>query len=353
MSSSEEPAAMRIADREVGAGRPALVIAEVAQAHDGSLGLAHAFVDAIADAGADAVKFQTHVASAESTREEAFRVPFSQQDATRFSYWERTGFTFDAWAGLAAHTAERGLLFLSSPFSLEAVDLLERLDVPAWKVASGEAGNTELIERMATTGKPLILSSGLSSLSELDAAVELARGLGAPVAVLQATTAYPTPPEQLGLNVIAELHARYGCPVGISDHSGTIYGGLGAIVLGANIVEVHATLSREMFGPDVSSSVTTAELRSLVDGIRFLETALRHPVDKDAIAAELAPVRTLFTRSLAPVADLPAGTVLSAEQLTRKKPGTGISPDRLDEVVGRTLRRDVHADELLREDDLA
>src|SRR5919201_5678845 len=162
-----------------------LVIGEVAQAHDGSLGLAHAFIDAIAGAGADAVKFQTHLAAAESTPSEPWRVRFSRQDATRYDYWKRMEFTEAQWHELKRHADERGLLFLSSPFSVEAVELLERVGVAAWKVASGEVGNAPMFERMAAARLPVFLSTGMSPLGEIDAAVEQVKSHGLPLAVLQ------------------------------------------------------------------------------------------------------------------------------------------------------------------------
>lgn len=152
----------KIGDLVVGEGAPVMIVGEVAQAHDGSLGTAHAFIDAIADSGAQAVKFQTHIAAAESSPQEPFRVKFSRQDATRYDYWKRMEFTPEGWAGLAEHARERGLVFLSSPFSVEAVDLLEKIGMPAWKIASGETGNPLLLERIYHTGKPVILSTGMS-----------------------------------------------------------------------------------------------------------------------------------------------------------------------------------------------
>ena len=340
-----------IAGRPVGKGSRPLVIGEVAQAHDGSLGMAHAFVDAIADAGADAVKFQTHIAEAESTPAEEFRVAFSQQDASRFDYWKRTGFDEAGWSGLAGHARERGLIFLSSPFSLEAVDLLERVGVPAWKIGSGEVSNTLLLDRVAGTALPVLLSSGMSSYAELDRAVELLQGRS-PFAVLQCTSAYPSAPEQTGLNVLADLAARYGAPVGLSDHSGTIFGSLAAVTLGASVIEVHVTFGREMFGPDVASSVTTEELRSLVAGVDFIHRASMSAVDKDESARDAEPLRKLFTKSVVASRPLEAGTTLAREDLSLKKPGGGLGPDRLDSLVGRRLRRDLPADAVLAETDV-
>jgi N,N'-diacetyllegionaminate synthase len=345
-------ATLSVDRRPIGSRAPTFIVGEVGLLHEGSLGLAHAFVDAIAKAGAHAVKFQTHIAEAESTSAEPFRTRFSPQDVTRFDYWRRTAFTENEWAGLATHARERGLVFLSSPFSIEAVELLERVGVPGWKVGSGEVSNTPMIRRMAESGLPVILSSGMSSLAELDGAVSILRAADAPLAVLQCTSSYPCPPEQIGLNMLQILRDRYDVPVGLSDHSGTIYPSLAAAALGADVIEVHVTLSREMFGPDVRAAVTTEELRRLCEGATFIRTALAHPVDKDALSDELAPLRAIFTKSVVLREELPAGTVLEERHLAVKKPGTGIPARQLAEVVGRRLRRDLAADEPLRQEDL-
>ena len=329
-----------------------VIIGEVAQAHDGSLGLAHAFIDAIANAGGDAVKFQTHIANAESTTAEPWRVRFSAQDATRFDYWRRMEFTDEQWCGLKRHAEERGLLFLSSPFSMEALELLERLQVAAWKVASGEIGNVPMLDRMIETRRPIILSSGMSTTAELDDAVARVKGAAVPLTVLQCTSMYPCPPEKVGVHLIPEFRVRYGCAVGLSDHSGTIFPGLVAATLDADVIEVHVTLSRDMFGPDQPVSVTTNELAQLVSGVRFIEQMRAGACRKDDVARETAPLRALFTKSVALRVDLPSGTILEHAHLTLKKPGTGIAPSRSEHLIGRRLRRSVRADELLRETDL-
>lgn len=329
-----------------------LLIAEIAQAHDGSLGFAHAYIDAVANAGADAVKFQTHIASAESTSGEPWRVQFSRQDATRYDYWKRMEFTEEQWRGLKDHAEKRGLKFLSSPFSAEAAELLTRVGVAAWKVASGEVNNVPMFERMAATGLPIFLSTGMSPLDEIDAAVQRVQALRLPLTVLQCTSAYPCPPEKVGLNLIPFFRERYACGAGLSDHSGTIYPGLAAATLGIDVLEVHVVLSRELFSPDLAASITTSELRQLVEGIRFIETMRSNPVDKNAMASEMAPLRALFTKSVVTSMDLPAGTILRQEHLTLKKPGTGIPGGELPKVIGRRLARAVGANELLTQADL-
>ncbi len=329
-----------------------LIIGEVAQAHDGSLGMAHAFVDAMAGAGADVVKFQTHIASAESTPAEPWRVKFSRQDRTRYDYWKRMEFTEDQWLGLAAHAKEKGLDFISSPFSFEAIELLERVGVPAWKIGSGEVNNLPFIERLGKTGVPVLVSSGMSTWAELDAAVNCVRSHKAPVAVFQCTSAYPCPPEQVGLNVLGQLRERYHCPVGLSDHSASIYSGLAAATLGADMIEVHVTFSRESFGPDVPASITTSELKQLVQGVRFIEQILAHPVNKEEMAKDLSELRLIFGKSIVAARDLAAGSILAIEDLAFKKPGTGIPANELETIIGKRLVRALKADDLLAVSDL-
>lgn len=331
--------------------RHCLIIGEVAQSHDGSLGMAHAFIDAIANAGADAVKFQTHIASAESTPQEPWRVKFSKQDDSRYDYWKRMEFTKEQWRGLAAHARERGLLFLSSPFSPEAVDLLVEVGVPAWKIASGEVNNRQLLERILQTQLPVFLSTGMSDIEEIDGAVKQVKDAGVELMILQCTTAYPCPPEKIGLNMIPFLRKRYKCAVGLSDHSGTIYAGLAATALGIEALEVHVAFSREMFGPDVPASVTTSELKQLADGVRFIEKMRSNPVDKDAFAAEAAPLRKLFNKSIVASMDLPEGTILEENHLSLKKPGTGLPAEKLSALIGNRLLRAVHVDEQIFERD--
>ena len=342
----------KIGTRNVGEGCPPMLIAEVAQAHDGSLGMAHAFIDLIADAGADAVKFQTHIAAAESTPAEPWRVRFSRQDATRYDYWKRMEFSPAQWRELKQHATERKLVFLSSPFSFEAVDLLEKLRVPAWKIASGEITNLPMIERIVGTGRPVLISSGMSAWSELDAAVAVCRRASVPYAVFQCTTAYPCPPERIGLNVLDEFRRRYNCPVGLSDHSGEVYAGLAAAALGAAFIEVHATFHKRMFGPDVPASLDPDQLHVLADGIRQIHKMRTGCIDKDATAKELEPLRRMFGKSIVAKRSLKAGTILTDNDLALKKPGTGLSPGRWHDVIGRRLRRDLDPDTPLTDADL-
>lgn len=343
----------RIGKRKIGGRAPCFVMAEIGQAHDGSLGNAHAFIDAAAKAGCDAIKFQTHIAAAESTPGEPWRVKFSYEDKTRYDYWRRMEFSADQWRELKQHADKSGLVFLSSAFSIEAADLLDRLGMAAWKVASGEIVNRPLVERMAATRRPVLVSTGMSGYAEIARAVSWVRKQRCPVALFQATSMYPSPPETVGLNVISELRKQHRCPVGLSDHSGSPLAALAASALGLDLLEIHVTWSKQMFGPDSGSSLTFEELGKLVSDIRAVEAMISQPVDKDAIARKLQPMRRLFTKSVVVRSDLPAGTILRPQHLTAKKPGTGIPIERIGEIYGRRVRRAIKGQTMIRPGDLS
>lgn len=341
-----------IAGRPVGIGNPAFIIAEVAQSHDGSLGMAHAMIDAVAEAGADAVKFQTHIAAAESTFDEPFRVPFSLQDIKRYDYWRRTEFTPKQWQKLAAHAKQCGVTFLSSPFSVEAVHLLAKLGVALWKVASGEVRSRDLLEAMLETGGHVLVSTGMSPWGEIDEVVALLRSRAAEFTLMQCTSRYPTPLSEVGLNILDQMRSRYSCPVGLSDHSGTPFPALAAMARGASVIEVHVTFDRRMFGPDVPASVTFDQLAFLSQARNAFVEMDQNPVDKDAAANSLESMRQIFGKSLAPIRALSAGTLLVPDMLVPRKPGGGIPTEALPDITGRRLARDVVPERILRWDDL-
>ncbi|MBW1802500.1 MAG: N-acetylneuraminate synthase family protein [Deltaproteobacteria bacterium] len=341
-----------IANRRIGEGERSFIIAEVAQSHEGSLGMAHAFIDAAAEAGADAIKFQTHIASEESTIDEPFRIKFSEQDKNRYDYWKRMEFTAEQWAGLSRHAGEKGIFFLSSVFSVKAVEMLQRIGMPAWKIGSGEVRSVELLEAISKNGAPILLSTGMSDFEEIDRSVEMIQEKGLDLAVFQCTSMYPTPFEKVGLNVIDQFMSRYQCPIGLSDHSGTIFPGLAAMVRGIHLLEVHVTFDKAIFGPDIVASITFKELKFLAEARDAFGIMRHHPVDKDNMALELSDTRAIFLKSVAPARHLKTGTILDKEMLTLKKPGTGIQVEELHRLIGRRLIRDVSPEKLLKWDDL-
>jgi N,N'-diacetyllegionaminate synthase len=275
---------LRIGHLEIGQGHPCLVVAEIGMAHDGSLGMAHAYVDAAAKAGAGAVKFQYH--RPEDGGEWRQR-PFWCQDETRADYWRRTAFTSREWLTLREHAEEEELLFLCSAFSVEAAVALERL-VPAWKIPSGQVTNGPLLDYLAAHQRPTIISAGMS----LDAELNSAAARFDEVALLHTTSLYPTPLDCVDL---FRLGALGWCEeAGLSDHSGTIWPALAAATMGAAMVEVHVTFSREAWGPDTASSITIDELRLLCEGIRAIRLA-QQPVDREALLrGPLAEMRRVY-----------------------------------------------------------
>ena len=324
------------------------IIAEIGSVHDGSLGNALRLIDAAAEAGADTVKFQTHIAEAESLADAPAPGYFS--DEPRIAYFKRTGFTPEQWRKLAAHAAARGATFLSSPFSLEAVDLLEAVGVQAYKVPSGEVSNLPLLERIAATGKPVLLSSGMSNWAELDAAVSALRP-GGPITILQCTSAYPCPPEQVGLNVIGEMRERYRLEVGFSDHTLGFAAALAAAAQGATVIEKHFTFSRLMYGSDAKNSMEPADFRVLCRSLHEVWAMMGHPVDKDDIAP-YADMKRIFEKSVVTAAPVRAGATLTRELLAFKKPGDGIPARDYRRLVGRRAKRDLPADHKLSLKDL-
>ena len=326
------------------------IVAEVGSVHDGSFGNAFKLIEAASRCSVNSVKFQTHIASAE-TLPNAPMPPYFKGEP-RFEYFERTGFSLEKWRALKTHADEQGVEFISSPFSIEAVELLEKVGVKRYKVGSGEITNLPMLDVIAKTGKPIIISSGMSSWSELDEAVNTLLNHHDQITLLQCTSEYPCPYEQVGLNVMLEMRERYRLPVGLSDHTLTLYASLAAVTLGAVVIERHFTFSRLMYGSDARHSLEPSEMADLVKGIRAIETMLSTQVDKDGMANRLRDMKDIFEKSVVSLVNIPAGTVLTSEMLGVKKPGTGLPAKRLSELIGRRAVRDIIQDTLLQEEDI-
>jgi N,N'-diacetyllegionaminate synthase len=313
------------------------IIAEIGQAHEGNIEVAHSYIEALSKTGVDAVKFQVHIAEAESSAQEPFRVKLNTQDKSRYDYWRRMEFSKDQWKELKKHCEDAGVEFLASPFSNAAVDLLEEVGVKSYKIGSGEVNNFLLLEKITRTGKPIILSSGMSSFIELDKSVEFLEEKKVQYSILQCTTAYPTRPENYGLNVIKELKERYFVPIGYSDHSAKTETCIAAVAMGAEILEFHAIFNRNSLGPDASSSLEMLEITQLVHAIKNIETALHNPVDKSDNST-YTDLKNIFEKSLAVNKDLLVGHILTYEDLEAKKPkGIGIEAERFEEIIGKRL----------------
>ena len=343
---------MQIEKKNINGIEETFIIAEIAQAHEGSLGMAHSFIDAVADAGANAIKFQTHIADAESTLDEEFRIPMSSQDKNRWEYWKRMEFSKEQWLELVKHSREKNLIFLSSPFSLEAVKLLSELDIAAWKIGSGEVFNKSLVDLIIENGKPILLSTGMSNWEEIEQSINYIVERGIEVALFQCTSKYPTSLEEIGLNILSDIKNKFKVPNGLSDHSGTIWPSLGAISFGVDFLEVHVNFDRSMYGPDSSSSLTFSELSMICDANLAFSKMRNNPVDKNKISKTLNHTKSLFTKSLSPIYDLPKGTIIKADMLIPKKPSGGIKFEDLNKIVGKRLKCLAPANRILKYDDL-
>jgi sialic acid synthase SpsE len=328
------------------------IIAEIGNTHEGSPGLAKCFIKAAAECGVDAVKFQTHIFDAESLPD-APNPPYFK-DETRKEYFERTAFPLEQWKKLKNYAEECGVDFLSSVFSLEAVDLLEEVGVKAYKVPSGEVTNLPLLIKLAKTGKKIYLSSGMSSWEELDDAVLTLQKNGArDIIIFQCTSEYPCPPEDAGLNVILELKKRYKLPVGYSDHTEGLAVPLAAVVLGAEVIEKHFTLSKKMYGSDAALATEPDEFERLVKEIRNLEIALINKVDKDKKARQLENMKVIFEKSIVAARDIKQGEKLNISMLSFKKPADGIHVRDYKRLIGRHINKDVKKNYKFKWDDLA
>lgn len=345
---------VELGGRRVGEGEPVLVVAEAGVNHNGSLDLALRLVDEAAAAGADAVKFQTfsaeRVASAAAPKA-AYQLETTDVGETQLEMLRELELDVDAHAALAARCAERGILFLSTPFDEESVAVLDELDVPAVKIGSGELTNTFLLERVAATGRPVILSTGMADLEEVGVALDsLAAGGAGAVVLLHCVSNYPAAPADANLRAMRTLADAFGVPVGFSDHTLGVETALAAVALGACVLEKHFTLDASLPGPDHRASLEPPALRALVQGLRAVSAALGDGVKRPAAAER--ENRLLVRRSIVAARALPAGTTLAREDVSALRPGDGIPPTRRDEVLGRRLRRDVEAGAQLAWEDL-
>lgn len=350
--SPTQAAGISIAGRWFAAGRPALVVAELGQNHNGSLSLAEQLVDAAAWAGADAVKLVKRDLESELSREARGR-RYDSRHAFGPTYGEHRQaleLSADDHAVLAERVRRHGLIYIATACDLPSIALLEQLNVDAFKIASRDLNNLPLLRSVAARHKPVILSTGMAGLSEIDAAVELLRQEGSLFSLLQCTSLYPTPVSEVNLRSMTTLAARYGVAVGFSDHTAGILLPPVAVAMGAAIVEKHLTLDRNLKGTDHACSLEPDEFRQLVVNVRQVEAALGRS-DKPLAQGVLA-VRSKLGRSLVTRLPLMAGTRIEEPMLVLKSPGDGLSWLDRQRVLGRRLKRDLAADEKLTVEDV-
>lgn len=338
-----------IAGRLVGPGEPCYVIAEAGANHNRDLGLARELIDVAADAGADAVKFQVYSGKAlYSSKTPRFQYLEGVADQDTQSVLEDAELPREWLPVLAEHSASRGITFFAAPFDDAAIDQLDAVGVPVFKVANYELVDIHLIRAVAEKGKPLILSVGMATYGEVEDALNAAaKGGATEVALLRCAALYPAPPRIMNLRAMETMRAAFGVPVGFSDHSEGINVPLGAAGLGMELLEKHFTLDRRMKGPDHPFAIEPDELRALVAGIRDIESAMGSGRLEGPSEEESREMYTLARRSIVAARDIPAGATISAEDLTIKRPGFGIRPKERDRVIGRTARVDIAFDDII------
>lgn len=338
-----------IGGRVVGPGRPTLIVAEAGVNHNGDPALARRLVQAAAEAGVDAVKFQTFRAerlTSPAAPKAGYQIETTDPHETQFEMLRRLELSVEAHRELRTECEKHGVMFLSTPFDEASADLLHSLDASAFKLGSGEITNRLLLERVGCMGRPVILSTGMSYLGEVEGALRILAESGCrEVVLLHCVSNYPTDPANVNLRAMETMARAFGVPVGFSDHTPGLETALAAVALGACVIEKHFTIDRNLPGPDHRSSLEPVELRRLVTGIRLVEAALGDGVKRPAPAE--ADNRRVIRRSLAAAADLPSGAVLTRDVLRALRPATGISPLLLDAVVGRRLKRPLRADDII------
>lgn len=336
-----------IGGKPVGGGAPCYVIAEAGANHNRDFGMARELIDVAADAGADAVKFQTYtgagIYSSKTPRFEYLKDERSPQELL-----EAISLPRDWQPKLAAHAGDRGIHFFSSPFDHEAVDGLAELGVPAMKIASFEIVDLPLIRKAASVGVPLIVSTGMAVYGEIEDALAAAASEGnSSVALLRCASVYPAPPSIMNLRAMGTLRTAFGVPVGLSDHTMGISVPAGAAALGMDLLEKHFTLSRDLEGPDHPFAIEPGELKAMVEAVRDVEAALGNGRVEGPSEEEKGEMYRLARRSVIAAVDIPAGTQFTREMLTVKRPGYGIPPKYIELIVGRTARVDIEFDDVI------
>ncbi len=343
---------IRIANRTIGPCSPVYIVAELSANHNQDLQQAVRLIESAKDAGADAIKLQTYTPDTITIRSD--REPFQIHGGTLWdgrTLHDLYGEAFTPWewhAELQEKAFSCGMDFFSSPFDASAVDFLETLNVPAYKIASPELVDIPLIQKAASTGKPLIMSTGMATGEEIEEALASARAAGAEqIALLKCTSAYPSPPEEMNLSLIPALVEKFGVPVGLSDHSLGIAVPIAAVALGACIIEKHLTLSRSTKGPDSEFSLDPHEFKAMVDAVRTAELAIGKP---EFQVGEKEKATRVFRRSLFVVEDMKAGDLFTAKNVRSIRPGNGLHTRHQREIVGQRAACDIERGTPLRWD---
>ncbi len=327
------------------------IIAEAGVNHNGDMQTAMRLVDAAADSGADAVKFQTFKAedlASSYAPKAAYQTAATAADERQYEMLRRLELGAGAFRELAGYSRERGIVFLSAAFDLDSIDLLNELGLEIFKIPSGEITNLPYLRKMGSSGKKIIMSTGMADLGEIEDALDVLTGAGTPrndITVLHCNTEYPTPFEDVNLSAMQAIREAFKVKVGYSDHTAGIEVAVAAVALGASVIEKHFTLDKDMPGPDHRASLEPHELKAMVRAVRNIEKALGDGIKRPAPSEKKN--RAAARKSIVASKDIKKGEILSEGVITAKRPGTGISPMEWDMVIGKRADRDFKRDELI------
>lgn len=327
------------------------IIAEIGVNHNGDIELAKKMIKSASECGVDAVKFQTYV-SEELVLKNAEKADYQKKNASdesQFEMLKKLELSYDEFSKLKKYAQKCGVLFLSSPFDKKSVDLLEKLEVVAYKLGSGELNNFELIEYVQSKNKPIILSTGMATLEEIKETYDFIKDKSN-LFLLHCITGYPTSFEETNLNFIKTLQKEFEIPIGFSDHSPGIELPIAAVALGACIIEKHFTLNKNLEGPDHKASLNPEEFKEMVGAIRNVEVAMGDGIRK--LSENENEIKKVARKSIVLNKCVKKGAILKKEMLSIKRPGTGIAPKNINELIGKTIARDLKSGTVLQWEDL-
>ena len=318
------------------------IIAEIGLSHEGILKNAIKMIDAASQAKADAVKFQMHIAEYESSRFEKFRSGYNFKDNTRFDYWKRTAFSQEEWLNIRRYCLKKKIAFICSPFSTRAVEILHKLNVDAWKIASGEFNNYILLNTILKKNKkPIILSTGLTYYKEINEIIKYIKKKNKKIILLQCTSKYPTKLNEAGHNLISQFKEKYKILSGISDHTGKINSAYSSICLGAKVIEVHVCFSKKQKGPDVDASITFEDLKKIIEFRNDFYSIINSNINKNKLDKNQVNLRKIFGKSLVVNKYLKKSSYIRFADLIDLKPLRGISVFKIKSVLNKKLVKDI------------
>ncbi len=340
---------VKIGSKSIGDGEPCFIIAEAGVNHNGDIELAKKLVDIAVEAGTDAVKFQTFKAENVVTKNAPkadYQAKNTGSNESQHEMLKELELSEDEFKELYKYTKRRGIIFLSTPFDFESVDFLEELGVPAFKVSSADLTNLPFLKYIAEKRKPIILSTGMGTLGEIEEAINTIKNAGnEDIILLHCVTSYPAKFESLNLRAIQTLKEAFKLPVGFSDHSLGIYASIAAVALGAVVIEKHFTLDKNLPGPDHKASLNPEELKEMIEEIRIIEKALGDGIKR--AAPEETEIRRVVRRSIVAKVDIPKGATITKDMITFKRPETGLSPKYYKEIIGKKARKKINKDEVI------